>query len=443
MTDAWTKLYYSLDARLRPEDVAELVGELMAGELTRDEEKVLSQARGGSLKRMFFSYTSMAQDFLRPTGAQKQVAKVQELFPSDTPAPNPDDPEAILAYVGMVGAQIARRVGQNSFKEDRLNRELRKAHGLEYSKRQYNKRFRLLLRLEAKLTTLAHEQKKRTFFLVAKHGLAAHIPEELFYANACSACFVAYYTARLGLRSQFTADGQTRPFDTVAKMLLDRCKREPYASWVAIAHVLPTPEVLAYLSEREQGELLGLWFHYLTGIAHELEGLSQQMTFERTTMIVKRGDDSSTWNQLAGAWNRARDGWFAFLVALGMESLLDELCPGKVMRLMAADVAAWHRSLNRSVHPDTLVWAVLPPPWEVLTGRALCGRSKVQQICNEQEVSIVGLDGWLGPRPAATSVAFTSTPELVYGVNVHSPFLAKWLRERKVFSGKAPALSIQ
>ena len=47
--------------------------------------------------------------------------------------------------------------------------------------------------------------------------------------------FVAYYTARCNLRSEFTVSGQQRPFDEIAEVLLARCKRSETANWWAVA----------------------------------------------------------------------------------------------------------------------------------------------------------------------------------------------------------------
>ena len=52
-----------------------------------------------------------------------------------------------------------------------------------------------------------------------------------------------------------------------------------------------------------------------------------------------------------------------------MEEILDRICLGKVLRLMAADVAAWHRLAGGGLDPDTQVWNDLPLPWEVISGR--------------------------------------------------------------------------
>ena len=44
--------------------------------------------------------------------------------------------------------------------------------------------------------------------------------------------------------------------------------------------------------------------------------------------------------------------------------------------------------------------------------------------------------GWIAQRPKGTPVAFTPTPELVHGVIVDDPELARVLRKAGWFSGK-------
>lgn len=151
-------------------------------------------------------------------------------------------------------------------------------------------------------------------------------------------------------------------------------------------------------------------------------------------MIVKRGDDSSTWNQTANAWNEARRHWLALIHALELEALLDEMCPGKVLRLMAADVAAWHFSAGGSLSPDTSVWNELPLPWEVLSGRKRCTRAMIEASCLAH-----GMDpeasGWTMARETQV-VEFRATPELVHGVSVENPHLAQFMKKAGFFSGK-------
>jgi hypothetical protein len=84
------------------------------------------------------------------------------------------------------------------------------------------------------------------------------------------------------------------------------------------------------------------------------------------------------------------------------------------------------------VHPDTKAWAQLPPPWEVLTGRAVCGLDDVRAVC---ETVGATFNTWVA-KANRTPVAFKATPELVHGVEVSSPELARVLRRAGVFSGK-------
>jgi len=125
-------------------------------------------------------------------------------------------------------------------------------------------------------------------------------------------------------------------------MLLNRCKKSQTTNWWAIAQLYITPEVLKKLSEIQKGNLLGKWTSVLENIADFLQELWRSNNIDRQTMIVKRGNDSSTWNHAAGAWNKARDQWMQLIYAIGLEAILDDMCFGKVLRLMAADVAAWH-----------------------------------------------------------------------------------------------------
>jgi hypothetical protein len=104
------------------------------------------------------------------------------------------------------------------------------------------------------------------------------------------------------LRSVFTNTSQVRPYDEIADMLFERLKRQPEkTNWWAVAHVLPEPQVLARLSDAQKGELLGRWLVLLRDIAALLREVWQGSEIERETMIVKRGNDSSTWNYTANA----------------------------------------------------------------------------------------------------------------------------------------------
>ncbi|GGL94483.1 hypothetical protein GCM10010840_35620 [Deinococcus aerolatus] len=89
---------------------------------------------------------------------------------------------------------------------------------------------------------------------------------------------------------------------------------------------------------------------------------------------------------MAGAWNRTRDGWMNLLYALDLDEVLDAVCPGKATRLIAADVAWWHRHSGGELDSNTRVWAQLSLPWMALSGEAPCTREIVRQVCLETGV---------------------------------------------------------
>ncbi|MEH6461769.1 hypothetical protein, partial [Chitinimonas sp. JJ19] len=205
--------------------------------------------------------------------------------------------------------------------------------------------------------------------------------------------------------------------------------------WRAVAQVMPDLDVVAHLPDADKLLLFTDYLAQLEEIATLLRLTWQRSNFNRDTMIVKRGDDSTTWNTLAGAWNAARQGWLALAYALGMEDMVNQLCLGKVMRLMAADVAAWHRLSGGSLDPDTVIWSVLPPPWDVLSGQATCTRNEVESVCAQYAVDPIAR-GWTSPGGQRQAAPFTPTPELVHGVAVGHPALAAAMRRAGWFSGK-------
>ncbi|GAB3163977.1 hypothetical protein [Microbispora hainanensis] len=426
--EALAELHGSLNRRYRPEDVAELVLQALAGRLSGRERNLLARAARHSSRGWF---TSLPDDYARPVGGARQVAAAARLFGVRADV-DPDDPESLRAYAGTAGRMIGWRPGRSDFLADRLNREAREAAGMDLSKRQYNRRFRMLRRIEEKAGTLETEQDKRRLLLIGVTGFGASIPLERFVADPDAACFVAYYTARRKLRREFSLSGRDNPFDEIAEVLLRRCGDD--ADWWMIAQVRAMPDVLHRLTDGERGRLLGQWSAVMRQAARFL-GRRWRPATDRTSMVVRRGDDSSTWNTLAGAYNAARAGWLACLASLDALELLDASCPGKAMRLMAADLAAWHRSTGGDIDPATRVWAALPPPWEVLDGTASCTRADVEATCRT-----AGLDpeksGWTAPTPTRRVAVFRPTPELVHGVAVADPVWAALLRRAGVFSGR-------
>ncbi|MFI6445750.1 hypothetical protein [Kitasatospora sp. NPDC050543] len=443
------ELHASLALRKRPEDVAQLVQDLHAARGTRLDqatEAALAKAAQHSLRRLWHGYTSMREDFARPVGAQRQLARAASLFTDVPSLPDGagDDPAQIEAVIRRAGGEIARAYGQNDFGADRLDRAERAEAGLgQLSKRQYNKRFRLLCRMEAKLARLIHEQRRREVTVTGKGALAHTLPFELFAADPDTAAFIAYVTARGYMRSIFTNGRQRQVYDEVAGALFQRLLAQPEQTcWSAVAHVHPTAAVLERMSDEDLAQLLARWNRFLRAVAELLEDAWDRCPLERDTMIVRRGNDSSTWNQAAQAWNTARSHWFALLTELGRVDVLDRLCPGKVPRLMAADVAYWHRISGGGLHPDTYVWAELPLPWETLRGEKECPRTLVEEVCARHGVDPVA-GAWTTARPSVEAVAFRRTPELVHGVAVADPLMASAMRSAGIFSGKGKRAAAQ
>jgi hypothetical protein len=455
-----TALHQTLTQRRRPEDVAELLVPLLQDKLTPGEQNTLAKAAAGSLRRSAWQFSSMLDAFAPPVGADKQARKAAELLgyavpdPLGTPAgPDYADPEQVTQLLRELNPRLAKAMGRHDYQADRLNRAARQAAGLgDLSRRRYNKQFRALRHLEAKLQRLIAGYQQRELQMTSKSGFAHELTYAAFATDLFSAAFIAYFTARSNLRSEFTISGQQRAYDEVADMLFRRCREgQPRPSawlapvppavppattnWWAIAQVFPTPDVLSHLTDRQKGQLLGRWTALLLELASHLQRIWDANTFRRETMVVKRGDDSSTWNIAAGAWNKARDNWISLLYALGMEFVLEAKCPGKVLRLMAADVVRWHQQTGGQLDPNTTVWATLPLPWEVLTDVAPCTQSMIEAACQQAQLDPVK-SGWLAPREH-TVVAFRPTPELVHGVSVSSPYLASLLRKNKVYSGKS------
>jgi hypothetical protein len=438
MTSSLEMLYDSLQHRLRPEDVAELVLAELRDDLSKHERRLLDKAAAGSLTRGMYKLTSMAQDFWRPVPPIRQARKADELFASAYPLSDADcaDVDTVRALVHHISREIRKTPGPSDFKADRLSHAGRRQAGLDISRRRYNKLFRFLDRFERKIETYQREQRRYRATRIAKSGLAVDISAADFSTSRDAACFIAYFTARRNRRSVFTNQRQDRAFDEVSEALLHRFTRHPSAAgWRAIAHVMTDADVVRHLADEDKMELFGAWLAILRDIADLLREVWQKSHFDRATMIVRRGDDSSTWNALAGAWNEARRSWLSLLHALGMEEELETLCFGKAMRLMAADVAAWHRASGGALEPDTLVWAELPPPWDVFSGESTCTRADVERACRSHGVDPVA-KGWTMPPAARRAVPFTPTPELVHGVSVSHPELATILRRAGWFSAK-------
>jgi hypothetical protein len=418
-------LFDTLDRRERPEDVARLVGQ--AAPLSPQERKMISAASSRSN-----TWSSMTADFARPSDMARQISVARSLFESPADVDS-SDMDAMADYLRQVYREIGKEFGANDFKKDRLSRSQRSAKGMDISKRQYNKRFRLAARMERKRLRVIREQLKRSLTLASKSRLASLL-NSVHFRDTNTACFIAYYVARCNLRSVFTNQSQARPFDEICDMLLKRCHSSQSTDWMAIAHVMPDADVLKNVSAEDRGRLLGEYFAVMQSAAELLREVWDHSNINRETMVVRRGNDSTTWNVTAGAWNKLRSGWFSLLFSLGLDDWIESMCPGKVLRLMAADVAAWHRASGGDLHADTGPWCDLPLPWEVLSGQP-CAKNRVLEICKKWRVDPIK-SGWVAPPPDRKVARYSPTPELVHGVEVASPQLAALLRSLGVFSGK-------
>ena len=404
------------------------------------------------------SYTSMPDEFERADTCAVQIAHAARMFGITDPTlyargdprrVDPADAEAIAGWVDGLGAPLAWQHGSD-WLADRPNRGMRELliarqgdpHPALACKRQYNRHIRVLRSVEDKRRRVAAMTGLVRLVKVGRSGFAVDIPPGRVEGDRHAAAFCAYYAARRNLRREFTTADRDNPFDACADMLLTRCGRRPGTDWTMIAAVCPRPQVLAHLDDRAAGALLGRWWAVMSEAAEILagiwpgEGRWQDGKVSRREMIVARGIDSSTWNTCAAAYNRARDGWLNLACARGMTELTEAFLPGKVMRVMARDLARWHMASGGDVHPDTKVWAALPLPWDVIHGLADCDRATVEGACRMFGVDPVA-SGWTGPRAAGALADWRPTPELVHGVAIANPVWAGLLRKAGVFSGKS------
>jgi hypothetical protein len=253
--EALATLHMSLLRRPRPEDVAQLVIDALPGKLRFRQRRTLRRV-AGSASRARRTPTPNA-DFSEPIGGAHQVAAAKRLFALPATEVDTDDPAALLAFARQAGAPIHAAPPKLDFLEDRLDRAERAAAGIELSKRQYNRQFRVLRRIAAKASTvdrlLAQRERatpaRRGLALVAQAGLTASISWDRFEADPDAACFVAYYTAR-------EKSGAHKVYDPAADMLFRRCSGKPGTDWWMIAQAYAPPEVLGKLSDVELAEFV-------------------------------------------------------------------------------------------------------------------------------------------------------------------------------------------
>lgn len=416
------KLYRSIRERWRPEDVAKeiLNTRVLPTSSTRELEALACRS----------GYTSMGSEFEKAVDMAKQLRIAAVLFPTVQRPEDPDSPDQIEKYIkDLRGCLRAKRVVISKERPDRRDRL--KAKAPFQGHRAYNKRYRLVARMQDKVKQYRKNLLMRGLAQVAKSRLAFQISAADFQSDVDTALYIAYITSRFNLRSVFTNEHQKRAYDGIADMLFSRLDAKR-ANWYAIAMVDPSPLVLQHLNSKERGRLVGEWFEVMRSAVSVLRDLTKKGSYNLEKMIVRRGNDSSTWNEAAGAYNKCRQAWINALATSGMQEILKDFCPGKALRLMAADVVRWH-SGSDGLDPDTKAWNLLPKPWEVVLEGVRCSRYMVVRACKKSK-----LDPklWLQSSDTTRKVELTGfTPELVYGVEVGSPGLAKILKKAGFFAG--------
>lgn len=434
---SWPELLHAtLDKRAMPETVAKIITDDpdAAGYFTPDEMVLLRRV---ATARAAWWVTSMPEDFERPPDASAQIAVALSVFGAELDGDIRADPAGIARLIDELGEPLGWRHGMD-WKRDRLPKDRRRAGEVPQAwtgHRTYNKHVRVLRNLEDKRARMARAQAFRHLILIGRSGFAVDIPRERFIADPDSAAFIAYWAARKNRRRLFSLAGKENPMDHLAAALLERCHRSGHADWVMIAQVCPRPEVLQKLPDEDLGALAGRWWHVMRDCSSELAAAWPGDQVNRMSMIVRRGMDSSTWNTMAQAYNAARAGWLNCTSLAGAGALTAPFLPGKVMRLMAADLAYWHSASGGDVDPDTKAWARLAFPWDVINGLADCTRADVEAACADAGVDPVAR-GWTAPHASGDLAEFVPTPELVHGVAIGDPQWAALLRRAGVFSGK-------
>jgi hypothetical protein len=103
---------------------------------------------------------------------------------------------------------------------------------------------------------------------------------------------------------------------------------------------------------------------------------------------------------------------------------------------MAADVVWWARNSGQELHIDTRLFATLPRPWDVISGKESLTREEILAKAKAFGVDNVLETGWIGPRVAVEAETPEVEPATVHGVVIGDPALAAALRKAGFFSGK-------
>jgi hypothetical protein len=409
----WEEIYLSMAQRWRPEDVAAALIELMP-----KLKPILKQAAAGAwYGTHHWNYLTARPGFRGHSVDTTIVLRYPGL---------PSDPAAAIAFLTQETGLYSNDL------RTRMPAPIRAQAGLTMSRRRYMKHCRILLALRRKLARVDERGAFVRWTRIAQSGWALDITMADFMATSPETrAFLAYYVARMQRQSTFSGTGQDRAWDGVANRLFEHIVPSRI---VAMAY--PGAKVLTSLTDDERTTLLIEAYRDLVRMAETMGLLWKELGADRNTMIVQRGMNSSDWNAIAGAWNGIRRLWISLLYACGKDDNLDRICPGKAMRLMAADVAAWHRHLGDDEGPDVKVFKLLPLPWDVVLGRATCTRRDVETAM-KLALGTKGKDiTWTTPFEVGKPVPTKITHSLVHGVAVSDPGLADLLRRAGWFSGK-------
>lgn len=322
---------------------------------------------------------------------------------------------------------------------DAYTADERRRHLPEVSVRKYRHAVRAVNHLQQRTAVLAAARDREASTVFAKTRLAHTIELGDFSADAHTAAFVAYYVARLAQRTVFTNGAQDRPMDTLSDGLLRAALAQPTVRADVIARVLTRQQILNRLKFDERLTLLALHHRQLQASSRALQRAFDPAR-DRTRMVARPGDDSSTWNLASRAFNQARTAWLNLAAAVGFEEAVEAKCPGKVPALVAADVVQWHQTSGSDQHADTQVFAALPLPWEVFLNQVPCSAEQVRQACRG-----AGIDpeesGWTKAYRQPGLAETAAAPELVHGVEVSSAAQAQELKEAGAYAGRASSVA--
>ncbi|MFC8454369.1 hypothetical protein [Kitasatospora sp. NPDC057223] len=419
---ALERICASIGQHRDPAAVARLVRELLPAP-TPDEAVWLDRAG-----RRTFARTSGPAP--RPVGAGRQLAVAGALFGTVGEAGGADGPEQVARAVRLGGREIGREPGAAGFRDGRLNREARAEAGLGgLSKRQYNKRFRLLQRLEAKQAVLDVAERERRAAALAESGLLPLLDAARPTGDLGTACLIAFQAARRRSGGALTGWLSWWAGRRVTELLLARLAASPGTDWWALAHVHPVREVLARLTEHQQGRLVGRWSAGLRETAVLLERAYGRCSVEPAAMFARPGDDAYAWNLAAKAWNAARAQYLEVLAALDAQEVLDAVCPGQVPVLDVIDPESWRGWVGDKGFREIEVWAGLPLPWQVVAGTQACPGELVALVCRRHGVDPVRA-GWTIRGAGRGAAGSRLTEVFVAGVAEGDAVLAHALRGR-------------